>query len=81
MDGNFGGHIPRRSIEKTRTKKFNFKWIMVCVYNLSRKDSFFLQNETVSIAYAGNDVLMQQIKDGKTRQEVFGKKAGNRILD
>ena len=45
------------------------KWLMEAYKLFPQKDSFFLKTNSFN-RLAGNDILMQQIKDGKTEEEI-----------
>ena len=45
------------------------KWLMEAYKLFPQKDSFFLKSNSFN-RLAGNDVLMQQIKDGKSEEEI-----------
>ena len=49
--------------------KVQLKWLIEAYRLFPGKDSFFLQSNGFN-RLAGNDVLMQQIKDGKTENEI-----------
>ena len=49
--------------------KVQLKWLLEAYRLFPGKDSFFLQSNGFN-RLAGNDVLMQQIKDGKTETEI-----------
>jgi uncharacterized protein YbbC (DUF1343 family) len=49
--------------------KVQLKWLMEAYKLFPQKDSFFLRPASFN-RLAGNDVLMQQIKDGKSEEEI-----------
>lgn len=49
--------------------KVQLKWLIEAYKLFPNKDSFFLRSNSFN-RLAGNDVLMQQIKDGKTEDEI-----------
>jgi len=64
---NFGGS-PGEVLKKTG-KEIQLKWIMDAYKIFPGKDSFFLKTNSFN-RLAGNDILMQQIKDGKSEEEI-----------
>ena len=64
---NFGGS-PGEVLKKTG-KAIQLKWIMDAYKIFPGKDSFFLKTNSFN-RLAGNDILMQQIKDGKSEEEI-----------
>lgn len=64
---NFGG-TPEEVLKKTDSK-IQLKWIIDAYKLFPGKDSFFLKSNSFN-RLAGNDVLMQQIKDGKSEEEI-----------
>ena len=54
---------------KKLDKKIQLKYLLNAYKLFPGKDSFFLKNNFFS-KLAGNDILMQQIKDGKTEAEI-----------
>lgn len=64
---NFGGTV-NEVLNKT-DKKIQLKWL-IDAYNLfTQKDSFFLKSNSFN-RLSGTDILMQQIKDGKSEDEI-----------
>ena len=49
--------------------KVQLKWLMEAYKQFPEKDKFFLANNYFN-KLAGNDILMQQIKDGKSEKEI-----------
>ena len=49
--------------------KMQLKWLMEAYRLFPGKDSFFLKSNSFN-RLAGNDILMQQIKDGKSEEEI-----------
>ena len=49
--------------------RIQLKWLMEAYKLFPEKDSFFLKTNSFN-RLAGNDVLMQQIKDGKSEEEI-----------
>lgn len=49
--------------------KVQLKWLIEAYRIFPDKDSFFLKSNSFN-RLAGNDILMQQIKDGKTEEEI-----------
>ena len=64
---NFGG-TPGEVLNKI-DKKIQLKWLINAYKIFPDKDSFFLKSNSFN-RLAGNDVLMQQIKDGKSEEEI-----------
>jgi uncharacterized protein YbbC (DUF1343 family) len=64
---NFGG-TPQEVLKKV-DNKIQVKWLLDAYRLFPVKDSFFLKTNSFN-RLAGNDVLMQQIKDGKTEDEI-----------
>lgn len=64
---NFGG-TPEEVLKKTNGK-IQLKWLMDAYKIFPGKDSFFLKTNSFN-RLAGNDILMQQIKDGKSEEEI-----------
>lgn len=64
---NFGG-TPEEVLEKTGGR-IQLKWLMDAYKLFPVKDSFFLKNNFFN-KLAGNDLLMQQIKDGRPEEEI-----------
>jgi uncharacterized protein YbbC (DUF1343 family) len=64
---NFGGS-PEEVLNKV-DNKIQLKWLIDAYKIFPQKDSFFLKTNSFN-RLAGNDVLMQQIKDGKTEEEI-----------
>ncbi|MBC7509335.1 MAG: DUF1343 domain-containing protein [Ferruginibacter sp.] len=56
-------------ILKDLNKKINLKYLLDAYKLFPGKDSFFLKNNFIN-KLAGNDVLMQQVKQGKTESEI-----------
>lgn len=64
---NFGGTV--EEVLKKTNGKIQIQWL-IDAYNLfPKKDSFFLKSGSFN-RLAGNDVLIQQIKEGKTEKEI-----------
>src|SRR5262249_30448998 len=58
------------NLNKEQTgNKIQLKWLIEAYKLFPAKDSFFLKTNGFN-RLAGNDVLMQQIKDGKTEEEI-----------
>ena len=64
---NFGG-TPGEVLKKV-DDKIQVKWLIEAYKIFPGKDSFFLKTNSFN-RLAGNDVLMQQIKDGKSEEEI-----------
>jgi uncharacterized protein YbbC (DUF1343 family) len=64
---NFGG--TSGEVLKKTDKKIQLKWIMDAYKIFPGKDSFFLKTNSFN-RLAGNDILMQQVKDGKSEEEI-----------
>ncbi len=64
---NLGG--TPEEVAKEIDNHVQLKWIMDAYRLFPGKDSFFLKSNSFN-RLAGNDVLMQQIKDGKTEEEI-----------
>ena len=64
---NFGGK-PEEVLRKV-DNKIQLKWLMKAYKIFPGKDSFFLKTNSFN-RLAGNDVLMQQIKDRKSEDEI-----------
>ena len=64
---NFGG--PPDEVLKKVDNKIQLKWLFDAYKIFPFKDSFFLKTNSFN-RLACNDVLMQQIKDGKTEEEI-----------
>lgn len=64
---NFGG-TPEEVLKKTNGR-IQLKWLMDAYKIFPDKDSFFLKNNFIA-KLAGNDMLAQQIKDGKSEDEI-----------
>lgn len=59
---------PEETLKKVENK-IQLKWLIEAYQLFPQKDSFFLKNNFINLL-AGNDVLMQQIKDQKTEAEI-----------
>jgi uncharacterized protein YbbC (DUF1343 family) len=64
---NFGGTV-EEVLEKTN-KKIQLQWLIDAYKMFPNKDSFFLKTNSFN-RLSGTDILMQQIKDGKTEEEI-----------
>jgi uncharacterized protein YbbC (DUF1343 family) len=64
---DFGG-TPEQVLKKT-DKKIQLQWLIDAYKIYPDKDSFFLKTNSFN-RLAGNDILMQQIKDGKNEKEI-----------
>jgi len=64
---NFGGTA--EEVLKKTDEKIQLKWIMNAYKVFPGKDSFFLKTNSFN-RLAGNDVLMQQIKEGKSEEDI-----------
>ena len=64
---NFGG--TSGEVLKKTDKKIQLKWIMDAYKIFPGKDSFFLKTNSFN-RLAGNDILMQQVKDGKSEEDI-----------
>lgn len=64
---NFGGSVD--DVIKKVDNKIQLKWLIDAYKLFPQKDSFFLKSNSFN-RLAGNDVLMQQIKDGKSEDEI-----------
>ena len=58
-----------KSVLKIVDKKIQLKYLIEAYKLFPGKDSFFLKNNFIN-KLAGNDILVQQIKDGKTEAEI-----------
>ena len=59
---------PEEVLKKVENK-IQLKWLFEAYKIFPDKDSFFLKTNSFN-RLAGNDVLMQQIKDGKSEEEI-----------
>lgn len=59
---------PGKVLEKVNNR-IQLKWLMEAYRIFPGKDTFFLKTNSFN-RLAGNDVLMQQIKDGKSEEEI-----------
>ena len=64
---NFGGSS--EDVLKKVDSKIQLKWLIDAYKIFPGKDSFFLKTNSFN-RLAGNDELMQQIKDGKSEDEI-----------
>ncbi len=64
---NFGGTL--EDVLKKTNDQIQLKWIIDAYKIFPGKDSFFLKTNSFN-RLAGNDVLIQQIKDGKSEDEI-----------
>ena len=64
---DFGG-TPEEVLKKVNNK-IQLQWLIDAYKTFPDKDSFFLKTSSFN-RLAGNDVLMQQIKDGKSEEEI-----------
>ena len=65
-----GHNLSNLSIEEIMSwKRINLKWLIQFYADMKDKDPFFLANNFFN-RLAGNDVLMAQIKAGKTEEEI-----------
>ncbi len=64
---NFGGSV-EEVLKKTSTK-IQLQWLIDAYKLFPHKDSFFLQSNSFN-RLSGTDVLMQQIKNGKSEDEI-----------
>jgi uncharacterized protein YbbC (DUF1343 family) len=64
---NFGG-TPEEVLKKVNNK-IQLQWLFDAYKIFPDKDSFFLKTNSFN-RLAGNDMLMQQIKDGKSEEEI-----------
>ncbi len=64
---NFGGTV--EDVLKKTDDKIQLQWIIDAYKIFPNKDSFFLKANSFN-RLAGNDVLMQQMKDGKSEEEI-----------
>ena len=64
---NFGGSP--EEVLKIVENKIQLKWLLDAYKIFPGKDSFFLKTNSFN-RLSGNDVLMQQIKDGKSEEEI-----------
>lgn len=64
---NFGG-TPEEVLKKTNAR-IQLKWLIDAYAIFPDKDSFFLKNNFIS-KLAGNDQLAQQIREGKSEEEI-----------
>jgi uncharacterized protein YbbC (DUF1343 family) len=59
---------PEEVLKKVNNR-IQLKWLIEAYRLFPGKDSFFLKSNYIN-RLAGNDMLMQQIKDGKTEEEI-----------
>jgi uncharacterized protein YbbC (DUF1343 family) len=64
---NFGGSIDE--VLKETNAKIQLKWLIDAYKLFPQKDSFFLKSNSF-YRLSGTDILMQQIKDGKSEDEI-----------
>jgi len=64
---NFGGSVD--DVLKKTGNKIQLKWLIDAYKLFPQKDSFFLKSNSFN-RLAGTDVLMEQIKNGKTEEEI-----------
>ena len=64
---NFGG-TPEEVLKKV-SNKIQLKWLIDAYKVFPDKDTFFLKTNSFN-RLAGNDALMQQIKDGRSEEEI-----------
>jgi len=64
---NFGGTL--EEVLKRTDARIQLKWIIGAYQIFPGKDSFFLKTNSFN-RLAGNDILMQQVKDGKSEDEI-----------
>lgn len=62
-------HSTPEQVLKMVDNRIQLKWLMEAYKLFPGKDSFFLKTNSFN-RLAGNDILMQQIKDGKTEDEI-----------
>lgn len=62
-------HGTPEEVLKKVDSKIQLKWLFEAYKLFPGKDSFFLKSNSFN-RLAGNDILMQQIKDGKTEEEI-----------
>jgi uncharacterized protein YbbC (DUF1343 family) len=67
MDGNLGGTI--EEVMKKVDGRIQLKWLLEAYKLFPQKDSFFLRSNSFN-RLSGTDVLMQQIKDSKSEEEI-----------
>jgi len=64
---NFGGSV--EEVLKKVDGKIQLKWLINAYKIFPNKDSFFLKSNSFN-RLSGTDILMQQIKDGKSEEEI-----------
>ncbi len=62
-------HGTPEEVLKKVDNRIQLKWLMEAYKLFPGKDTFFLKTNSFN-RLAGNDVLMQQIKDGKSEEEI-----------
>jgi len=60
----------QEEVLKKTDQKIQLKWILEAYRLFPHKDSFFLRNGASFNRLAGNDVLIQQIKDGVSEEDI-----------
>lgn len=58
-----------KEVENKVNNKVQLKWLLEAYQLFPEKDNFFLKNNFFN-KLAGNDIMMQQIKDGKSEKEI-----------
>ncbi len=59
----------KEKVLKTLDNKIQLKYLLEAYQLFPGKDSFFLKNNFIN-KLAGNNILMQQVKDGKTEEQI-----------
>lgn len=65
----YGYDLSKIDVAKTTGNKFSLQWLIKAYQLSSDKDHFFLSGGFFN-KLAGNDVLQQQLKDGRTEKEI-----------
>jgi hypothetical protein len=65
----YGFDLSKINIADEVGNHIQLKWLMKAYQMFSEKENFFLASKYFN-TLAGNDILMQQIKDGKTEEEI-----------
>ncbi len=66
----YGYDLSKIDVAKTTGNKFSLQWLIKAYQLSSDKDHFFLSGGFFN-KLAGNDVLQQQLKDGRTEKEII----------
>jgi len=66
----YGYDLSRINIAKEAAGRLSLKWLLEAYRLFPDKDDFFLRSGGFFNKLAGNDILQQQIKDGKKEQDI-----------